>query len=108
MCYLFNTYKTCFSVGDKFKMRYKTRKDKNDSIVLTSKNFNATRKRMLKKEQLSKSKAKEKKERFYNFIVNIKSSEPLPKYLEYDSIIIKYPKSLLDMYTNLFAQKNFQ
>ena len=89
MCDLLKAYKTCLSVGDKFKMRYKTRKDNKDSIVLHSKHFNATRKRMLKKEQQSKSKAKEKKETFYDFIVNIKSSEPLPEYLEYDSRIIK-------------------
>ena len=94
MCDLLKAYKTCFSVGDKFKMRYKSRKDKKDSIVLHSKHFNAARKRMLKKEQQSKSKAKQKKDKkdkeaFYDFIPRMKSSEPLPDFLEYDSRLIK-------------------
>ena len=90
MCDLLKAFKTCFSVGEKFKMKYKRKKDNTDSIVIHLKHFNASRKRE-KKEQLSKSKAKqkEKKETFYDFIPIIKSSEKLPDSLEYDSRIIK-------------------
>jgi len=90
MCDLLKAFKTCFSVGEKFKMKYKRKKDNTDSIVIHLKHFNASRKKELK-EQLSKSKAKqkEKKETFYDFIPKIKSSEKLPDSLEYDSRIIK-------------------
>ena len=90
MCDLLKAFKTCFSVGEKFKMKYKRKKDNTDSIVIHLKHFNASRKRE-KKEQLSKSKAKkkQKKETFYDFIPKIKSSKKLPDLLEYDSRVIK-------------------
>ena len=45
MCDLLKAFKTCFSVGEKFKMKYKRKKDNTDSIVIHLKHFNASRKR---------------------------------------------------------------
>ena len=83
MCDLLKAFKTCFSVGEKFKMKFKRKKDNTDSIVIHSKHFNASRKKE-KKEQLSKSKAKqkEKKNSFYDFIPKMKSSEKVLDLLE--------------------------
>jgi putative transposase len=48
MCDLLKAFKTCFSVGEKFKMKYKRKKDNTDSIVIHLKHFNAARKKEMK------------------------------------------------------------
>lgn len=70
MCDLLKAYKTCFASKHRFQIKYKSKKDKKDSIVLHSKHY-------------------KHKKGDYSFIQKLKSSEPLPDKLDYDSRIIK-------------------
>ncbi len=63
---LLKAFKTCFAKGDKFQMKYRSRKDKQQSIVIESKHWGR------KKGEVA-------------FLTNIKASEPLPTKLGYDS-----------------------
>ena len=67
---LLKAYKTCFSVGRKFKMKFKSKKQNNQSIVIHSREYG-------------------RKRGNFKFISRMKSAEKLPEKIEYDSRIVK-------------------
>lgn len=67
---LLKAYTSTFARGDeKFKMKYKTKKDPTQSIAILNKHYG-------------------KPKRVYSFLANIKSAERLPSTLDYDSRLI--------------------
>ena len=70
MADLLKAYKTCFSVGKQFDIKFKSKKENKDSIVIHSKNY-------------------KRKKGPYSMIKKLKSAEPLPTYLDYDARLIK-------------------
>jgi transposase len=67
---LLKAYTTCFASKKKFFMKFKKKKDKKDSIVIHSKHY---------KHKTGK----------YSFISKMKSAEPLPQTVDYDSRLTK-------------------
>jgi putative transposase len=70
MCDLLKAYKTCFSSKKKFDIQFKSKKDGRDSIVIRSKHY-------------------KRKKGPYSMISKMKSTEPLPLAMEYDSRLTK-------------------
>lgn len=95
---LLKAYKTCYTSKKKFEIRFKTKKDGRDSIVIHSKHY-------------------KHKKGPYAFISKMKSAEPLPKELDYDARLTKdhlneywlcipilFPVRVLDIQENLNRQ----
>jgi len=70
MCDLLKAYKTCFSVGKKFKIKFRNKHQNNQSVVIHSQHY-------------------KRKKGVYAFIPKMKAAEKLPEKMEYDSRIVK-------------------